>query len=277
MKAAALLLSLELGAASAVAREGETPSVISRRSLLEAMRLCRGYNAAATTNGARFQAEVLLRLVRAAQARDPQGPPLLIGHGDWFAALLEVTGLPADKAPAFAALADRYGQDIEVEYRPDRVIAHAEADSRPAVAVNVRITWPEGPNAAKEYSYEDNLSTPRLKVTNNRVITYRLLDFGDMVVFDQIEGLTGRPTSGMLGLLFRLIGEGHVVEFRMAFSPDGLQVSRGRAKKLFEVATTVTVYPDGRTEKDLPPDRPDLRALEARLKRPLRISYRPLR
>jgi hypothetical protein len=42
------------------------------------------------------------------------------------------------------------------------------------------------------------------------------------------------------------------------------------------VNTTVTVYPDGRTEKDVPPGRPDLLALEARLKRPFKATYRPL-
>ena len=42
------------------------------------------------------------------------------------------------------------------------------------------------------------------------------------------------------------------------------------------MATTVTVYPDGRTEKDLPPGRPDLAALEVRLKQPLHVRYRPL-
>ena len=109
------------------------------------------------------------------------------------------------------------------------------------------------------------------------LITYRLLDMGDVIVFDDVEGLEGRPTSGVLGLLFKVIGEGRVVENRMAISPDGLQVSRARAKKaLFWVTTTVTVYPDGRTEKDVPADRADLKPLAGRLERPLRIDYRPL-
>src|SRR6185295_17343459 len=152
-----------------------------------------------------------------------------------------------------------------------------EGGPKPELALNVRIWWPEARGAPQQYSYDDTLATPQLRVTNRRVITYRLLDFKDMVVFDKIEGLQGRPTTGLLGMLFSVIGEGSIEETRMAISADGLQLARARARKmLFEVAATLTVYPDGRTEKDVPPGRPDLLALEARLKQPLRVRYRPL-
>ena len=108
------------------------------------------------------------------------------------------------------------------------------------------------------------------------MITYRLLDFGNMVVYDQLEGLTGQPTSGLLGILFSAIGEGRVTQSRMAISRDGLQVSRAKVKKAFlGLATTVTVYPDGHTEKDVPTDRPDLLALDLRLKQALEMDYLP--
>jgi hypothetical protein len=250
---------------------------VSGDEVLEAMRASQGFDPTATTNGARFQAEVLLRLSRQARARDPQGPPLFIGHAEWFSAYLARTGLTAEKAPSFVRLAFQHGQDMDVDYRADRVLGAVGEGPRPELALNVRIWWPAAPDRPKQYSYEDTLSNPQLRVTNNRVITYRLLDFGDMVGFQEIEGLLGRPTSGVLGLLFKVIGEGHVEENRMAIAPDGLQVARARAKKaFFEVNTTVTVYPDGRTEKDVPPGRPDLLALEARLKRPFKATYRPL-
>jgi hypothetical protein len=35
------------------------------------------------------------------------------------------------------------------------------------------------------------------------------------------------------------------------------------------------VYPDGRTEKDLPSARPDLAALETRLKEPRKLTHPP--
>lgn len=243
--------------------------------ILAAMRASGGYDRLATTNGGRLQAEVLLRLARGARLRAPDGPPLLLRHEDWFRALLEVTGVPADRAPLYAVLAHRHGQDVVADYGSGRVVREVVSGPVPVAALDVTISWPDAPGAARQYSYEDNLSTPHLKVTNHRLITYRLLDFGDAVAFDEIEGLTGRPTTGALGLLFQLIGEGRVVEYRMGVAPSGVQVSRGRARKgFFEVTTTLTVHPDGRSEKGVPAD-PVLRAIEERLKRPLDIRYHP--
>lgn len=234
----------------------------------------RGFNLLATTNGGRLQAEVLLRLARRAMERDPTGPPILIRHQDWSAALLDVTATPADRAPRYAVLAFEHRQDVAVDYRPGWASEVVEGPA-PRLALDVTISWPDAPGVARQYSYDDTLSTPHLKVTNQRVIRYALLDFGDCIVFDEIEGLTGRPTSGALGLLFQLIGEGRVVQYRMAVAPSGVVVSRGTARKaFFEIAATVTVQPDGRSEKDVPPD-PELRALEQRLNRPLKIRYRP--
>lgn len=258
---------------------GRSPDarIVSRDEILEAMRQSSGYDLTATANGARLQAEVLLGIVREAHARDTEGPPLFLGREEWFLAYLERTGLAAEKAPLYVRLAHEHGQDLEVDYRSVRVLKDVGAGPRPRLAANVRIWWPEARGGPTSYSYEDTLSTPRLKVTNKRVIAYRLLDFGDMIVFGEIEGLFGRPTSGVLGLLFQLIGEARIEENRMTISWDGLQISRARGQKAFiEKTLTVTVYPDGRTEKDLPPNRPDLLALEARLKQPLKVSYQPM-
>lgn len=256
--------------------DAEPPRVVSREEMLEAMTASQGYDPTATTNGARFQAEVLRRLALGESERRPDGPPLFLGHSNWFSAFLDRTGLTAEKAPTFIRLAYEHGQDIEMDYRRERVIESAEG-VRLDFAANVIVWWPEKPGGPKSYSYEDLLSTPHLKVTNRRVITYRLLDLEGMVVYGQIEGLRGRPTSGLLGFLFKIIGEGRVVESRMLISPDGLQISRARAEKgPFNVTQTVTVYPDGHMEKDLPPNRPDLVLFENRLKLPLKIRFRPL-
>ena len=251
--------------------------VVSQQEIAAAMTESQGYNLLATTNGPRFQSEVVLRLARRAQAADPQRTPLFLGHRAWFLAYLQRTGLTEDKAPVFIRLPDQYGQDMIVDYRRERVIERAAPAALPRLALSVCIWWPRGRGSVGSYSYEDTLSTPRLKVTNERVVTYRLLDHPDMTVFHQIEGLRGRPTSGILGVLFQVIGEGSVVENRMALAADGVQVSRARVRKLMiELTTTVTVYPDGRTEKDVPPGRADLAALEARLKQPLDIRHPPL-
>jgi hypothetical protein len=249
---------------------------LSEAEILAAMQQSQGFEVRATTNGARLQAEVALRLARRALADDPARTPLFVGHAEWFAAYLKRIESTEAQAPLFVRLAFEHKQDMEIDYRSERVIESIQG-ARPQLALNVRIWWPDTRGAAQEYSYEDTLSTPQLRVTNKRVITYRLLDFGETVVFDEIEGLMGRPTTGVLGMLFRVIGEGSVEENRMALAADGLQLARARARKaLFEVATTLTIYPDGRTEKDVPRGRPDLAALEARLKQPLRVRYRPL-
>lgn len=261
-------------ASAGIGLTGPDRYAVPQTEIVRAMRESQGYDLTATTNGARFQSEVLRRLARSRRAHDPRKSPLYIGHREWFQAYLERTGLGADSAPVFIRLAYDHGQDMLVDYRQERVV-HAVASGPPLeLALNVCIWWPEGRNRPGKYSYQDLLSKPQLKVTNERALSYRLLDFGDMTVFHDIQGLRGRPTSGVLGLLFRLIGEGRVTENRMAISADGLQVCRARAQKaFFEVVSTVTVHPDGRTEKDLPPARPDLAALEARLKQPLKLTH----
>jgi hypothetical protein len=251
------------------------PRAVERAEVLSAMKAYQGYDVTATTNGARFQAEVLLRLGRQARTERPNGPALLIGHADWFSAFVERAGLTAEKAPTFARLANQHGQDTQIDYRADRVLEGADAIGS-GFAANVTIWWPEKSGSPDSYTYEDLLSNPHLKVTNRRSITYRLLDLDGMVVYGRIEGLLGRPTSGFLGALFSVIGEGHLKESRMLISPDGLQISRTHAEKwAFGVTQTVTVYPDGRMEQETPKGRPDLAALAARLAAPLSVRYRP--
>ena len=258
--------------------EGDAASsaynVVDRSEVLEAMRQQGDYDLTATATRGWFLAEVVFYLVRQARERDPAGLPLFIGHEDWFRSFLAVTGRTEDTAPQYALLSYRYEQNMEVDYRLDRVIREVEEGPMPELAVNVRISWEDGPGKPDRYSYLDTLSTPRFKVTNWQVITYRLLDFGDWAVYDEIEGITGRPKSGVLALLFRVIGEGRIAHSRMAIAKDGIQVSRTRAEKAFmEVTTTVTVHPDGTMEKDVPASRPDLLELERRLKQPLEIDY----
>ena len=265
------LLTLLLAAAGVAA----PPRPLSQQEILDAMNASQGYNVTATTNGPRFQAEVLMRLAQKARAERPDGPELIIGHAEWFFAYLARTGLSKESVPIYIRLSYEIGQDLQIDYRTDRVVENTGPD-RPEFAASVRMWWPDRPGAPASFSYADLVSTPQLKVTNQRVIGYRLLEIGGMVVYGQIEGLRGRPTSGLLGALFQLIGEGELKESRMLLSHDGLQISRTRAEKwALGVNQTVTIYPDGRAEKDIPANRPDLAALGARLEAPLKIRYRP--
>ncbi len=227
---AALLLCLQAGTSLAGPAPQAEWQLVSQQEILEAMRLPVGYDPTATTNAARFQADVLLHLARQAKARDPRGQPLLLRRSDWFQAFLTRTGRTVENAPTYALLSYQHAQDIVVEYRTDRVIRRVEEGATPELALNVMLWWEPTSDAPDRYSYLDSLSTPTLSVTNKSVITYRLLDMGDMVVYDQIEGLAGRPTSGALGLLFRIMGEGSVVWSRTAIAPDGVQVTRARVK-----------------------------------------------
>jgi len=273
MRHALLLALCPLLARSASAAAAEAPLRVPLEDVRAAIALRHGYDVRATANGGRLQAEVLLHLARAAQRQRPDGPPLLVGYDEWFQALIEVAGVPAARAPTYARLAWEHKQDVHVEYRPSRVIREVVQGPAPQLALDVTISWPATAGAPSEYSYEDTQSTPHLEVTEKRVITYHLLDYGDMIVFDRMEGLYGRPTTGALGVLFAVLGQGRIVEYRMALLPDGRQVSRGRARKaFFEVSTTLTVRPDGRAEKGLPPD-PQFREVERRLNAPLEVRY----
>jgi hypothetical protein len=248
---------------------------ITTDQIAAAMRKCTGYDPTATTNGGRFQAEVLLHLADFAEGQGIAAP-LFVGHQEWFDALLQVRGIKPGLAPLYCRLARDHGQDLAYEWRTEKVVERVVKGPKLKRALAVRVGWPATNGKPDRYSFEDLMAKPTLQVTNHRSISYRLLSFDDFVMLDGIEGLTGRPNSGALGLLFALIGEGRVLEYRMAVAKDGVQVSRGRAKKaLFEVASTITVQPDGKGEKDVPANRPDLLALDKKLAEPIDVRYRP--
>ena len=245
--------------------------------LLEAMSYerQRGYAITATSNGARFQAGVFRTLVQRAQVDDPSKSRLLIDPGDNARAYMAATGLRADELPLFVRLAWRHGQYQLVDYRMDRVIARS-GNERPALAISVVAWWPDSAGRPRSYSYVDTLAQPRLRLTNNRVVTYRVLYFHDMIVHDDVQGISGRPLTGVLGLLFDVIGDGRAVQSRSAVSKDGLQVLYTTMRKgVITLTPTVTVYPNGVIEKDVPPNRGDLDAIVTRLKRPLGFEYGP--
>jgi hypothetical protein len=267
-------------AGAAPAGSGDAPApwrVVPQERLVEAMGEVRSYDLTATANGPRLQADVVLALVRDAQAQDPERRPLLIGHREWFFAFLARTGLTPDRAPLYVRRPYEVGQDLVVDFRQERVVEAVLEGGRPQVAANVWISWVRAPGKPREYSYDDPLASPTLRVTQKRLITYRLLDYGDRRWYAQIEGLHGRPTSGALGVLFDLIGEAQVLESRSAVAQDAAQVVRGRARKWgIDRTETVTVWPNGHADRGVPGGRADLRALEARLREPLAARFRPL-
>jgi len=73
-----------------------------------------------------------------------------------------------------------------------------------------------------------------------------------MTVLDEIDGISGRPLSGLLGTIFKLIGEGDAVFSRFSISTDGLQIVRAKAKKLVSRTVTATIGPDGKAQNGCP-------------------------
>jgi hypothetical protein len=232
----------------------------------------------ATPNWPRFQTALYVQLVRHAMEREPLGGVLYIPPHYLFWEFLSLAGvLDPSEAPGLLLWALHLNQGTQLEYRPGGIVKSVTKGTHPTLAINVRTAWPDRPDGIDKFSVLDTLSVPKLRVTNRQEITYRLLVFGEMVMIDEIDGTSGRPLSGVLGALFRVIGEGKLVYYRSILADGGLQVVRVKARKIFSKTTTITVYPDGRAENSVPPDRPALAATEELLKQDREIEYHPFR
>lgn len=273
------LAALLWGGAAIPASAWDNARQVTRSELVAAMRAqqTKGYAIEAIANSNRLLTGVFLELAERASMTDPERRPLRIGHAEYFGALLEVAGLPPASAPPHIRVPHEFGQDYLIDYRPENVIEKIEGGLTPLRALNVKGGWPSTPSAPTRYSYEDKSAQPHVEVTHRQVIAYRILDFGDVVVCDDIRGITGRVTSGVLGMVFAVLGKAQALHTRYIVAPDGVQLSRTGARKMFTVTRTVTIYPDGRLLPDLPADRPDLMQLEKALKElDLRIRFVPL-
>jgi len=249
---------------------------VGREQVLSAMRAEaeQGYNLLATTNSTRFSTSVILAVVRAAMADAPEGPPLLIHHSDWYEAYSEVTGLTPDEIPEFVALANEYGQDRVVDYRLADSRVDVVEGFEPELIVRVRVSWPEAPGKADKYTFVDTLTSPHIRVTNRQQVAYWLLDFGDMIVQDEIKGVSARPIGGALGTLFAIIGDGSAIQNRFAVTADGLVVTYALVKKgPMKVEPLTVTYPDGTVETEFPEDRGDLQGVANYIMLPLEVEY----
>ena len=280
----ALLLSLPLVSRRAQAQARACAvDTIPRAELAAEMRAAAlsygDYDLLATTNWTRFQSALYVQLARHALEQEPLGGVLFIPPRYLFWEFLALAGVAdANEAPAHLLWALHLDQGTQLEYRPDGIVKSVSNGTHATLAANVHTSWPDRSDGTDKFSVVDTLSVPKLKLTNRQEITYRLMVFGGMVVYDEIVGTSGRPLSGVLGALFKVIGDGRIEYYRSVLTDDGLQVVRAKARKsLFSRTTTITIYPDGRAENHMPPDRPDLAATEERLERDLEIEYHPYR
>jgi hypothetical protein len=249
------------------------PERVSRAEILQAMSAHGAYSITSTTTSMRFGAETLLAMVRRRQRENPGSTQFLIDQSDWFAAHLETAGVTYAEMSAAARAGFEHHQDALVEYGP-QVVDEVLEGPVPIMALDVTIFWPDSAGAPSEFSYRDTLSVPKVDVYDNRVIRFKLLEYDDMLVFDQVTGISVRPL-GFLSAVFAVLGKPDLKQTRVAVSADQWQVVRGKVKVFPGISKTgtATIEPDGRGHEGLPPDRADLRALKQRLSRPLELRY----
>jgi len=273
-----VLLALVFGVAQAQSAWEPTRQV-SRPELVGAMRAeqRKGYALDAIANALRLQVGVFLALAEQAAASDPEQRVLRINHPDYRDAFVEVTGLAPQALPLFVKVPHAFHEDYLIEYRTARVMEAGSALSGLRRALNVKAGWPDAPDGPASYSYEDRSTDPAIEVTHQRVTAYRVLDHGSLVVYDDIQGVTGRATSGALGAVFKLIGKADAVQTRFAIAADGTQVVRTTARKLLTLSQTVTISLGGKVFKGVPADRPDLAAIDQLLRNhEVNAAYLPL-
>lgn len=246
--------------------------LVSERVIEEAIRGRRGYDITATPNQGRFLAELLLDLADRYRKRRPSGAPLLIRQQEFFPAFMRVTGLSAEEAPPGFRKAYRYRQRMVVEYRSDRVVEGVRQGPEPRQALSVRAAWPDTGSLPSSYAYEDTVSDPDVRVRQERNVTYRLLEYVAVVVYDRMEEVSGRPTSGALGALFDVLGMAEIRQSRFVPAGQGAQVTYSRVRTVAPVETFATVTADGRARRGLPEDR-RFHRLRSMLERDLAVEY----
>jgi hypothetical protein len=260
---------------------------VSAERLGEAMRAALrapggAYDLLATTNSMRFQAAVFESLLRRGLADHPAGGVLVIPYDILWSEYLSVADLTAsdsNRAPIGRLRAFEYHQSIELDYGPVASLIRRIGDGRPVpvLAANVRFDWPDRADGKRAFSFTDTLSDPKIQATNHQVMTFRFLVFDDMTALEEIEGISGRPLSGFLATIFKVIGEGRAVFARFSISADGHQVLHTKASKIISKTVTTTIGPDGVANSKILEARTDLAATAARLEQSPELEYYPYR
>lgn len=250
------------GPGVAFAESGCEARQIEVATLREVLAGIGGYDTTTTTNQSRFVAEFLLRLAEHPDAKSASGR-FAIRPERFIEAWTDATGTSRDDVPETMARVLDYGQRFVVDVSP---AARVDADgASPRRTLAVRVSWPAGESSASHYTFVDTLSDPEVRVRHDRVIRYLLMDFGDWIAFEHIEGVSVRPTSGARASFSGLFGMADIRSTRLAVASDGHQVLRTEARKLFRFTHLSTIAPDGTAERDVPRARDDLKELAGRL------------
>jgi len=258
---------------ASVARAGpEAPAecdhlLVETDTLREVISTIGGYDNTVTTNYSRFVADFLLGLAAHPDLQRHR-QSFQIEPERFMSAWRSATGRKADEAPVSMRRVLEYGQRFAVDTGPELALEGRKAAS----ALAVRVSWPENAGLGTSYTYEDTLSDPDVRIRQQRVMQYLLIDFGDVVAYERMSGVSGRPTSGALGALFSVLGMADIESTRQAVAADGTQVNRTRVRKLFPFTALATITPDGNAERGVPDDRGDLERLADKLEFDLAIE-----
>jgi len=258
---------------SVTAQTCAEPYQVSRTEILQAMRAHGDYSLTTTTTSMRFGAEALLEIVRGRQQKVPSSTQFLISQPDWFAAHLKTAGVTYGEMSEAARAGFEHHQDALIDYGP-KVVDTVLQGPQPVMSLDVTIFWPDSEGVASEFSYQDTLSVPRVDVYDHRVVRFKLLQYEDMLVFDEVTGISVRP-RGFLSALFAVLGKPDLKQSRIAASADQWQVMRGQVKVFAGITKTgtATIEPGGRGHEGVPHGRIDLVALEQRMRQPLKLRY----
>lgn len=201
-----------------------------------------GYRTAAFANQPRFVADLLLNLADRAEARgwnrfclDPER---------FITAWRDATGSSGPLPPAMAQVL-HWQQHFAVEIDPD--LAHPPDNARRWLAVSVQ--WPEDLHPADEYRYIDRSSRPEMELRYRRRIHYLLVDLGTYIAYERVEGVRGRPVSGLFSLPFRLFGPAPVRSIRFTIVGGGVQLNRAEVGRLLPMTVWTRISPDGVAER----------------------------
>lgn len=251
------------------------PYRVTRDEMLQAMATHGAYSLTSTTTAMRFGTEALLKLVHRRRQEAPEITRLFIDQADWFSAHRETAGVAYGEMSEAARSGFEHHQDLTVDYGPGVVEKVLEGPA-PILAMDVTLAWPDSGDAPASFTYKDTLSVPRVEVHDNRVIRFRLVEYPEMLLFDEIDGISVKPL-GFMSAVFAIVGKPDLKQTRVAVSADQWQVMRGRVSVLLGISKTATaaIEPDGRGHEHIPAARSDLETLKQQLEQPVKLQYGP--
>ena len=156
------------------------------------------YNLTATTTSMRFGTEALLKLVHRRMQEAPGVTRLFIDQSDWFTAHRETAGVTYDEMSEAARSGFEHHQNVTLDYGPG-VVRQVVEGPAPLLALDVTIAWPDSGDAPSSFTYKDTLSAPHVEVHNSRVIRFKLVEYPDMVLYDEIERHLGQAARLPVG------------------------------------------------------------------------------